>query len=40
VWANSSSCFSLIDSIDFEAPFSFDFGVSPRLAESAAPAAF
>src|SRR5580698_1292813 len=41
VWAKSSSCFSLIDfSIDFDAPLSLLFGVSPRLAESAATAAF
>src|SRR5690606_15112960 len=39
--ASSSSSFSLIDfSIDFEAPLSSLFLVSPRLAESAAPAAF
>src|SRR5690606_7455805 len=40
VWANSSSSFSDIDSIDFEAPLSSDFGVSPLLADRAAPAAF
>src|SRR5690606_27834156 len=41
VSANSSSCFSLIDSyISFDAPFNSDFFVSPRLADSAAPAAF
>ncbi len=38
--ANSFSCFSLMDeAICFEAPFSEDFGRSPRFAESAAPAA-
>src|SRR3954453_2260797 len=36
-----SSSFSLIDeAMDFEAPLSLLFGVSPRLAERAAPAAF
>jgi hypothetical protein len=36
-----SSSFSLIDeAIDFDAPFSLLFGVSPRLADNAAPAAF
>ena len=41
VEASSSSCFSLIDfSMLLEAPFSSDFLVSPRFAESAAPAAF
>src|SRR5512139_3756093 len=41
VSANSSSCRSLIDaSICFDAPFSLLLGDSPRLAESAAPAAF
>src|SRR5947209_15592900 len=35
------SSFSLIeDAIDFDAPFSLLFGVSPRLADRAAPAAF
>ena len=39
--ANSSSSISLIDeAIDFDAPLSLLFGVSPRLAERAAPAAF
>jgi hypothetical protein len=32
VWAKSSSCFSLIDIIDLDAPLSLLFGVSPRLA--------
>src|SRR5436190_17154244 len=40
VWAIFSSSVSLIDIIDFEAPLSFDLGVSPRLADRAAPAAF
>src|SRR5438876_10259135 len=41
VSANSSSCFSLIDSyISREAPLSSLFLISPRLAASAAPAAF
>jgi hypothetical protein len=35
-----SSSFSLIDIIDFDAPFSSLFGVSPRFADKAAPAAF
>jgi len=36
-----SSSFSLIDeAIDFDGPLSLLFGVSPRLADSAAPAAF
>src|SRR5690606_29822137 len=40
-FAKSSSCFSLIlSAISREAPLSFDLGVSPRLALSAAPAAF
>src|SRR5690606_6680888 len=40
VSANSSSCFSLMDSyISFDAPLSSFFLVSPRLAERAAPAA-
>src|SRR3546814_18874612 len=39
--AMSLSSFSLIDSsIDFDAPLSLLFGVSPRLADRAAPAAF
>src|SRR6185312_15443459 len=40
VWAIFLSSFSLIDIIDLDAPWSLDLGVSPRLAESAAPAAF
>src|SRR5690606_28270945 len=41
VSANSSSCDSDIDSyIPRDAPCSFDLLVSPRLADSAAPAAF
>ena len=41
VSANSSSCFSLMDSsIPLDAPFNSLFLVSPRLADSAAPAAF
>jgi hypothetical protein len=32
VWANSSSCFSLIDVVDLDAPLSLLFEVSPRLA--------
>ena len=40
VCANSSNCFSLIEStIEREAPFNFDFGVSPLFADRAAPAA-
>jgi hypothetical protein len=35
-----SSSFSLIDIIDFDAPWSLLFGVSPRFADKAAPAAF
>jgi integral membrane protein len=39
--ASSRSCFSLIDfAIPFDAPFNPDFGVFPRFAASAAPAAF
>jgi len=39
--AISLSSFSLIDdAIDFDAPLSLLFGVSPRLADKAAPAAF
>jgi len=39
--ANSSRSFFVMDSaICFDAPNSLDFGVSPRLAERAAPAAF
>src|ERR671910_655054 len=41
VEANSSNCFSLIDSyILLDAPLSLLTGVSPRLAARAAPAAF
>src|SRR5690606_35569855 len=41
VEASSSSCFSLIEAcIDFDAPLSSLTLLSPRLAESAAPAAF
>jgi hypothetical protein len=40
VWAIFSSSPSLIDIIDLDAPWSLDLGVSPRLALSAAPAAF
>jgi hypothetical protein len=41
VLANSLSCFALIDLyIDFDAPLSAPTLVSPRLADSAAPAAF
>ena len=36
----SSSASLIEEAICFEAPLSLDFGVSPRLAESAAPAAF
>jgi hypothetical protein len=40
VFAKSLSCFSDMDSaISFDAPFRLDFGVSPRLAANAAPAA-
>lgn len=36
-----SSSVSLIDeAIDFDAPLSLDFGISPRFADKAAPAAF
>lgn len=35
-----SSCSLIDDSIDLAAPFSLVLGVSPRFAESAAPAAF
>src|SRR3546814_15966173 len=39
--ANASSCFSLmLSTISRDAPLSLDLGVSPRLALSAAPAAF
>jgi hypothetical protein len=40
VWAIFSSSRSDIDIIAFEAPFSLLLGVSPRLADRAAPAAF
>src|SRR5204863_8566697 len=41
VWAIFSSSFSLIDeTIELDAPLSLLLGVSPRLADSAAPAAF
>src|SRR3546814_16997544 len=36
----SNSCSSMDSYMDFEAPFSSLFFVSPRLADSAAPAAF
>jgi hypothetical protein len=40
VFAKSSSCFSLIDfTICREAPFNEDFGLLPRFADNAAPAA-
>jgi len=41
VVANDSSCFFVMDlAICSEAPRSLDFGVSPRLADRPAPAAF